>query len=1017
MSNQRLKQCACGQFFTVEKRYRRRALCRDCTYSSQGHKGGPLYNTWSANYRKLWPTFLDFYMEVGEFQPGMMLTGKTPGTRPAPGNVHWVKKARTLGPQTFETTTDYEEMLLDAEFKDLAKTAFRFKNHEPSAGIRILDELETEFTALKQGDTEAWQIQLEKMANDYSIQLQREADLEDAGKGRGSQTRVGREFRNKLAPILALQLEEYHKAALAARSGRHFSLVAPLLEKLDYLTIAHITVTTVLDHLGRGAAVVHPLSRTYNEIGSRIDHQCFLDEVKRVDPRAFDRIDRWILRSSTMGYSYKIRAAKGHTEHVYNFMGEADRIGVGDWAFHCFQSITRWFDTLKFWEGTGKGSKSTYYLSLSPEGLKWRDLLQAAADDRAYETWPMVHPPLEWELGEDGKPTARGGYLKAHPGNTCRLIRNNKGTVPSPKAVAALHKMQSQAFQINPFIYETCKGLLLRSEEIGRFRTYEKDSWDDIHKPTIDPAVWELGRWDENRHERKEWVRSKKILQIWHSNRKKAEKERMAPFRVLMVAARFKNVDRFYLPCFFDNRLRMYYMVDTLNPQGSDYQKALLQFADGNPVTPENREQVRRDLLITLANTWANKEDGIKTDKLSLDGRVEFSESFLRELEGVAKDPLTTASKALWTSASEPFQFLATVREYYEIFVWKTSKVARVANGRDATNSGSQILGAIIRDQKTCIYTNVVPTEAPMDLYGEVAKEAQALLRNYGWLEKELAKAKKRAEKRMKQKQEEGAVDYVIDVDSLTFNLDPSVVDRSVCKRASMCTAYGASWQSKNEYVSEELDDLGLDQKVSLCEKIIVTNAVIQGQAAAFPKMEAVNKWFKKLAKACLDQDLTHVRWTTPNGSQVVQEYRERKTKEVTTYAMGGATYWQPTAGNDGIRAKDRSRISIQTGWGGVMESKTQTALGANWTHSHDACIVQQTVGDWEQPFYAVHDCFYGPAGTMEEMCKKARVSFYQTISSDPFGELIRANGVDAEKPLEGDVRVQDCLFSDYMFS
>ena len=158
----------------------------------------------------------------------------------------------------------------------------------------------------------------------------------------------------------------------------------------------------------------------------------------------------------------------------------------------------------------------------------------------------------------------------------------------------------------------------------------------------------------------------------FYENQKKEEKRRKSPRRVLGVAARFLDVDQFYLPCYFDNRLRIYYTVDTISPNGSDFQKALLMFADGLAVTPANKNEVKRDLLITIANTWANKVTEWTTSSQTscpwMTGEV--AEDFIKELEGVARDPLTTASKALWTAASEPFQFLAVVREYFEVIVW-----------------------------------------------------------------------------------------------------------------------------------------------------------------------------------------------------------------------------------------------------------------------------------------------------------------------------------------------------------
>ncbi len=1020
--------CSCGEYFETKKNSGVEN-CETCRNTKRGLNRTPLYNIWMNQLKPKWPDFFDFLREVGEPPgPAYMLSGDIPGTSPSPGNARWVERSMTLGPLKYQTSTDYELMLFDdGKLQELNEAAWHAANEDPNSAISLLEHMEQDFKAVQDElghDTKIWQLRLEEMSEEYSKLTKIDAEGKAADNGRTSQTRLGRSFRNKLVPVLAIRLEEQHKTALNSQAGRHHHVIKPIMEEIDYLTAAHIIVTVVLDNLGRGARAIRPIAGVFNDIGEKLDHQAFLSKLKRLDPKHYERVDRFILRSSVMGYTQKIRKSQAglSEDFEYTFLDAKQRAHLGDWGFSCLQSICLWFDTLKFYADGKKGKpKATYYLTLSVEGLKYRDLLQAAADEQAYEAWPMVHPPLPWEF-EDGEVSMRGGYLKAHSGKYTRLIRNNRGTVPSENALKALHNLQAQPFTLNHFVFDVMKQLLKTSVEIGNFRTFEKDSWDAKNdpRPLIDPAIWEAGKYDANRNIRPEFKKAMAALENWHANREVAKKERVSPFRVLMVAARFAHVERFYLPTYFDARLRMYYMPDTLNPQGCDYQKALLLYADGNPVTDDNREAVRRDLLVTIANTWSGKtESGVKSDKLSMNGRVEFSADFLKELEVVARDPLSTAGRALWEGADEPFQFLATVREYFEIFVWKTSTVARVANGRDATNSGSQILGALLRDPKTCHYTNVIPTDSPQDLYGVVATEAQAYLNNFHWVSEQEKNAKKRAKKKMEKLQEAGATDYMIDGSKLVYNHGTSqYIDRSVCKRPSMCTAYGASWRSKNEYITDELEEIaeGLqDVNFSLSDKVVVTNAVIAGQAAAFPLLEELNQWFKHLAKACLGSDLEYVTWYTPNGSKVVQEYREMLTEQVTTYAMGGGAYWRPVA-NHGKR-EGRSQISFQTGWGGVKESKTQTALGANWTHSHDACIMHDTLCDWDQPFYAVHDCFYGPAGTMDALCGKARQAFSDVVNFDCFGTLMNTNEVDIDKPHKGKADISECVNSPYMFS
>ena len=95
-------------------------------------------------------------------------------------------------------------------------------------------------------------------------------------KGRGSQVRVGNAIRAKLVPALSLRLKELHQSALNQRSGRHHAVIKPMLAKInDYDVIAHITLSCVLDGVGRGAAMSTPLTVCQN-IGERVDHQCFL---------------------------------------------------------------------------------------------------------------------------------------------------------------------------------------------------------------------------------------------------------------------------------------------------------------------------------------------------------------------------------------------------------------------------------------------------------------------------------------------------------------------------------------------------------------------------------------------------------------------------------------------------------------------------------------------------------------------------------------------------------------------
>jgi hypothetical protein len=309
--------------------------------------------------------------------------------------------------------------------------------------------------------------------------------------------RVGRAFKHKIVPLLAQQLKLLHQSALMQRSGRHHTIIKPLIEKIgeDYDVIAHVTLTAILDGVGRGVTMSTPLTSALREIGEKVDHEAFLRLVEQKDPNGWERVNRWVLSSKVAGYHKRIKRAKRLTDitNEYTFLDQEDCVKFGGWCWDALNSICNWFDKILWVTGSGKQRKNQYYLGLSEEGVRYRDLLQAAADEACFEAWPMLVPPLQWDE-EDG---SHGGYLQLHPGNVSKLIHNNRGSKPSKDALEALHKMQQVPFRINPFIYAIEKQLLAKSVEIGSFKTYEADSWEDQHKPYIDPAIWET-KYDHN---------------------------------------------------------------------------------------------------------------------------------------------------------------------------------------------------------------------------------------------------------------------------------------------------------------------------------------------------------------------------------------------------------------------------------------------------------------------------------------------------------------------------------------
>lgn len=114
------------------------------------------------------------------------------------------------------------------------------------------------------------------------------------------------------------------------------------------------------------------------------------------------------------------------------------------------------------------------------------------------------------------------------------------------------------------------------------------------------------------------------------------------------VAHRMKDEEGFFYPHNVDFRGRAYPMHPHLNHLGSDICRGVLEFAAGRPLGKSGL----RWLKIHLANLFAG---GV--DKLSLDGRIAFTESHLDDIFDSADKPLE--GRCWWLNAEDPFQCLA----------------------------------------------------------------------------------------------------------------------------------------------------------------------------------------------------------------------------------------------------------------------------------------------------------------------------------------------------------------------
>jgi hypothetical protein len=342
---------------------------------------------------------------------------------------------------------------------------------------------------------------------------------------------------------------------------------------------------------------------------------------------------------------------------------------------------------------------------------------------------PMIAPPRPW--GED----LPGGYLVAEENCTLPLVKPNdaggtaKGVLGTDWTIPleAVNALQETRWKINGEIYAAMQ--LLREKY----------------------AAGKLG--------------PLKAGQISRLGLTKITDEK--PFRYAMDAKceacqDLRDASEIFFPHQLDYRGRIYAIPATVNPQVDDVGRALLAFAEGQPLDKVGA----RWLAVHLANSWGRdvtvhpKERNL--GKASYKSRVDWVRKNVRSIEACARDPLVHQR---WMKADKPWRFLAACFEWSRYRKSPRKFLTHLPVTIDGTCNGLQHIAALRRDRKLAIQTNVVPSAEPKDIYEAVAAELKVVL------EREKAAGVPEAGEWLKHVN----------------------IDRDVCKAAVMTTPYGVT--------------------------------------------------------------------------------------------------------------------------------------------------------------------------------------------------------------------------------
>lgn len=537
-------------------------------------------------------------------------------------------------------------------------------------------------------------------------------------------------------------------------------------------------------------------------------------------------------------------------------------------------------------------NKSDTYLVATEATREWIAKRSASAEVMRPIYEPMIVEPAAWSSPYNG------GYLTSRVRPVSFVKTHQKGYLQSLEDLdiddvyAAVNAAQRTAWRINPFILSVLNVAWDRDYSLGGIP--QKNSVEEPPKPHDI---------DTNEEARKEW--RKEAYQVFMENRE-IDSKRVSFLQSLNTANRYQSFSALYMPYQLDFRGRIY-AVPRLNPQGPDWMKAMLMFAEGKPLDEDSAVF----LAIQVANTGAFD----KIDKAPLEDRVRWVYDNEEKIIACAEDPF---DNRWWTEADSPYCFLAACREWAGWCREGVGFISHLPVALDGSCSGIQHFSMALADEVGGAAVNLIPSDKPADIYTLVMNQAVEQVR---------ADASTSGE----------------NSDVAAAWLRSGLLSRSCFKRPTMTYGYGSSQFGFREQI--EVDTLRPAYKAyqkgegewhfednGFKPSLYLAKITQQAVERTVVKAAECMAWLKETASVVTAEGLP-VRWTTPDGFPVVQHYREQKLHRVDTMIFGSR-----------VRIGIREDATDGKGKPLVSKRKQASGLSPNFVHSLDATHLRMSV-------------------------------------------------------------------------
>lgn len=727
----------------------------------------------------------------------------------------------------------------------------------------------------------------------------------------------------KLAVLPTAQLlREFNERVNSGAAGKRHSAADPLLLS-EPEEVAYLTLRVLVNACCKSETPAQKVALTIAD--AILDH-LQMDAFKQINRIGYKG---FLKAQKTKGYSRQRRAA---VKKLFENEGAAINVSLERRANIGMLCIEKAVEATGLFalEHMGKGRNTRLIFRPTETLMDWLDKQHARCELMDPVNMPMLVRPRRWR-----SPT-HGGYLSYRPGNL--LVKQRNGNyhhelrhIDMPRVYDAINHIQDTPWKVNTAVLDVIDAIWTAGGSLGGLPPREDE--------VVPPKPVDI---DTNEEAKNAWKAEASSV---YKRNVEIMSQRFALHTGLWVARKFAGEEAIFFPHDMDFRGRVYPIPNLgPNPQGSDWQKGLLRFAEGKPLGLEGF----RWLQIHIANLFG-------VDKVSFDERLAWVLANTDALIDSGENPLD--GTRFWTTADSPYCALAACIEFAEAIRMDdpTQYVSHLPIALDGSCSGLQHYSAMLRDAAGGAAVNLVPADLPQDIYGRVAKRAQ------------------------EQADAEPVITIQIGEDTVTM-ANPWMngkVTRKIAKRPTMTFCYSATRFGMQKMILQTLRELDRENEAkgeppflggadnyhaSIWLSHVLYSSIRQTVVAAATAMD----WLREVAKIAASGGLP-LWWTTPNGLPILQEYKVTEGTRVKTHWQG-----QPVKM---VLIKDGEKI----------DSRSQAnAVAPNFVHSLDAAHLQSVaLAAREHGISAlamIHDSFgthAAPTGVLSSLLRETFIQQY----------------------------------------